>query len=38
MLDCKKIFKLLCLEHDLNFITTQRYPKIHTERMNGKFN
>ena len=38
MLHCKKIFKLLRLEHGLNFITTLRYPKNHTDRMNGKFN
>ena len=38
MLHCKKIFKLLCLEHGLDFITTLRYPKKHTDRINGKFN
>ena len=27
MLHFKKIFKLLCLQHGLNFITTLRYPK-----------
>ena len=31
----QKIFKLLCLEHGLNFITALRYPKNHTDRMNG---
>ena len=38
MLHCKKIFKLLSPENGLDFITTLRYPKNHTDRMNGKFN
>ena len=38
MLHCKKIFKLLYLAHGLNFITTLRYPKNHTDTLNGKFN
>ena len=33
-----KVFKLLCLEHSLDFIITPRNPKNHPDRMSGKFN
>ena len=38
MLHCEKIFKLLSLEHGLDFIITPCYSKNHPDRMSGKFN